>query len=167
MLATTLRRYGRNRAFDQFQQGLLHAFTGNVPSDRRVVRLARDLVDLVDVDNTHLGFLYVVVALLQQFLNDVLDIFTHVASLGEGGGVGDGERNVQQASEGFCKQGFTRACRADQQDVALAQFNLVTFLVTLVQALVVVVHRYGQNLFCTLLTNDVLVKDAADFFRRR
>ncbi|MCY1451101.1 hypothetical protein D9M71_679530 [compost metagenome] len=37
----------------------------------------------------------------------------------------------------------------------------------MVQALVVVVHRYRQYLFRTLLTNDILVQDGADFFRRR
>src|SRR5690606_24641271 len=33
MLATTLRRNGSDRAFDQLEQGLLHAFTGNIPGD--------------------------------------------------------------------------------------------------------------------------------------
>src|SRR5471032_1859080 len=167
MLATTLWRNGSDRAFDQLEQGLLHAFTGNIPGDRRVVRLTRDLVDLIDVDNAHLGFFYVVIALLQQLLNDVLDIFTYITRLGEGGCVGDGERNVQQTSQCFGKQGFTRACRADQQDVAFAKFDVVILFVTLVQALVVVVHRYGQNLLRTFLTNYILIKDAADFFRRR
>lgn len=84
---------------------------------------------------------------MQQLLNDVLDVLTHITRLGEGGCVGDGERNVQQAGQGLGQQGLTRACRADQQDVALAELDLVILLVTLVQALVVVVYRYGQYLF--------------------
>src|SRR3569832_323614 len=35
VLATTLRRNVRNRAFENFQKRLLHAFTGDVTSDRR------------------------------------------------------------------------------------------------------------------------------------
>ena len=65
MLASTLGRYGGNRAFDQLQQCLLYTFARYVTGNRRVIRLARNLVDFINVDNTHLGFLYVVVALLQ------------------------------------------------------------------------------------------------------
>uniref|UniRef100_A0A0N4ZZK6 RIH_assoc domain-containing protein n=1 Tax=Parastrongyloides trichosuri TaxID=131310 RepID=A0A0N4ZZK6_PARTI len=167
VLAATLRRYRGNRALDQLEQCLLHAFARNVTGDGRVVRLARDLVDFVDVDNAHLGLFHVVVALLQQFLNDVLDIFTDITRFGQRGGIGNGERHIQQTREGFGEQGLTRARRSDQQDVALAELDIVVLLVTLVQALVVVVHRYGQDFFRALLTNDVLVQDAADFFRRR
>ena len=167
MLAATLRWNRGDRAFDQLQQCLLHAFAGNVPGNRRVVGLAGNLVDFIDVDNAHLGFFHIVVALLQQLLNDVLDVLTHVTGFGQGGRVGNGERHVQQARQGFGQQCFTRTCRADQQNVALAEFDIVTFLVTLVQTLVVVVHRYRQNLLRTLLTNHILIKDAADFFRRR
>ena len=39
MLSSSFRRDTRHRAFDNFQQRLLHAFTGNIPGDRRVVRL--------------------------------------------------------------------------------------------------------------------------------
>src|SRR5690606_27118174 len=48
VLAPALRRYRRARSLDQLQQRLLHAFAGDVAGDRRVVRLARDLVDFVD-----------------------------------------------------------------------------------------------------------------------
>src|SRR4029079_8094286 len=63
MLAPALRRDRGDRAFDQLEQGLLHAFAGYVARDRRVLALARDLVDLVDVDDAGLRLLDVVVAL--------------------------------------------------------------------------------------------------------
>ena len=40
VLAPALWRYRCNRALDQFEQGLLYAFTGNVPGYRWVVRFA-------------------------------------------------------------------------------------------------------------------------------
>ena len=40
MLASTLRGYGCDRAFDQLQQCLLDTFARNIAGDRRVVRLA-------------------------------------------------------------------------------------------------------------------------------
>ena len=53
-------------AFDDLEQRLLHALAGDVARDRRVVALARDLVDLVDVDDAALRALDVVVGVLQQ-----------------------------------------------------------------------------------------------------
>ena len=92
MLAATLRRHRCNGALNQLQQRLLHALTRHVAGNRRVIRLPRNLVDFIDIDDAGLGLLDVVVALLQQLLNDVLDIFTDVAGLGERRGIRDGER---------------------------------------------------------------------------
>src|SRR3712207_9244538 len=65
--------------------------SGDVARDRRVLALARDLVDLVDVDDAGLGALHVVVGGLDELEQDVLDVLAYVAGLGERGGVGDGE----------------------------------------------------------------------------
>src|SRR5690606_12353821 len=84
MLAPALRRHAGHGALDQLEQRLLHAFAGHVAGDRRVLALARDLVDLVDVDDALLRLVDVVVALLQQLLDDVLDVLADVAGFGEG-----------------------------------------------------------------------------------
>ena len=55
-----------DRALDDLEQRLLHALARDVARDRRVVALARDLVDLVDVDDAALRLLDVVVGVLQQ-----------------------------------------------------------------------------------------------------
>ena len=51
-----------------------------------------DLVDLVDVDDAGLRLADVVVGGLNQLEQDVLDVLTDIARLGERGGVGDRER---------------------------------------------------------------------------
>src|SRR5690625_583630 len=164
VLAPSLGRHRGHSALDQLQQGLLHSLTGDIPSDGGIVGLARDLVDLVDVDNAHLGLFHIVVALLQQFLNDVLDILADIARLGEGGGIGDGKGHVQQPGQGFGQQGLATAGGPDHQDVALAQLHLVLAGSTAVaQALVMVVDRHRQDLLCPLLADDVLVEDFLDF----
>ena len=56
VLAPALRRHAGHRAFDHLEQRLLHALARHVAGDRRVVGLARDLVDLVDVDDAALAF---------------------------------------------------------------------------------------------------------------
>ena len=65
MFATTLRRNVGDRAFEYLQQRLLHAFTGNVASDRRVLVLAANLVDFVDIDDALLRAFDVAVGRLQ------------------------------------------------------------------------------------------------------
>src|SRR6185503_18151188 len=96
MLAPALRRHRGDGAFDELEQRLLHALARHVAGDRRVVRLARDLVDLVDVDDAALRLVDVVVAVLQELLDDVLDVLADIARFGERRRVGDHEGNVQQ-----------------------------------------------------------------------
>src|ERR1700741_3782771 len=72
MFAATLRWNIRNRAFKDLQQRLLHAFTRDVARDRRVLILATNLVDFVDVDDPLLCAFDVAVGGLQEFENDVL-----------------------------------------------------------------------------------------------
>ncbi len=169
VLASALRRHRGDRALDQLQQRLLHAFARDVTRDRRVVRLARDLVDLVDVDDAGLRLLDVVVALLQQLLDDVLDVLAHVARFGQRRGIGDRERHVQQARERLGQQRLAGTRRADQQDVALGEFDVVARALArlVLQPLVVVVDRDGQHLLGPFLANDVLVEDFLDFLRLR
>src|SRR5690606_40940331 len=66
----------------------------------------------------------------------------------------------------FSQQRLARPSWADQQNVALAQLDLF-FLVALVQTLVMVVHSHCEDFLRALLTNDVLVENAADFLWRR
>ena len=125
VLAPALRRHRRGRALEDLQQRLLHALAGDVAGDRRVLALASDLVDLVDVDDAGLGLLDVVVGGLDQLEQDVLDVLADVAGLGQRGGVGDGERDVEHLGERLRQQRLAAAGRAEQQDVALLQLDRV------------------------------------------
>ena len=51
MLAAAFGRHIGNGALDDFKQGLLHAFAGNIPGDGRCIGLAGDLVNLIDIDD--------------------------------------------------------------------------------------------------------------------
>src|SRR5690606_31324417 len=164
VLAPALRRDRGDGALDQLQQRLLHALARDVAGDGRVLGLARDLVDLVDVDDALLRLLDVVVALLQQLLDDVLDVLADVAGLGEGRRVGHGERHVQQAREGLGQQRLARAGGPDQQDVGLGQLDVVVLLLAL-DPLVVVVHRHRERLLGPRLADHVLVQDLEDLLR--
>ena len=164
-LRPTLGRHGGHGALDELEQRLLYALAGHIAGDGRIIGLARNLVDLVDVDNAHLGLLNIVIAFLQQLLDDVLDILPDITRFRQRGGIGDGERHVEQAGQGFGEQRLTGARGADQQDVALAQLHIVSAAAIVTQTLVVVVHRDGQHLFGALLADDVFVENGVDFIR--
>jgi hypothetical protein len=63
MLAPAMRWHIRGRALHELEQRLLHALARDVADDRRVVGFARNLVDLVDIDDAALCALDVVVRL--------------------------------------------------------------------------------------------------------
>ena len=143
MLAPALRRNARDRPLEDLQERLLDALARHVARDRRVVGLSRDLVDLVDVDDPGLGLLDVEVRGLDELEEDVLDVLTDVAGLGERGRVGDRERDVEDARERLREQRLAAPRRAEQQDVRLLQLDLVV-VVRHLDALVVVVDRDRQ-----------------------
>jgi hypothetical protein len=167
------------RAFDDLEQRLLYALAAHVARGAGRIALARDLVDLVDVDDAALGLLHVVVGGVEQVLDDVLHVLAHVAGLGEAGGVGDGEGDVQEAGERLGKQRLAAAGRADEQDVRLLQLDVPVSLgprrlhsgaraggLARVDALVVVVDGDGEDLLRALLADHVVVEEALDLHRR-
>ena len=140
VLAPALRGHRRGRALEDLQQRLLDALAGDVTRDRRVVGLARDLVDLVDVDDPGLGLLHIEVGGLDQLQEDVLDVLADVAGLGQRRGVGDRERDVEDPGKGLGQQRLAAAGRAEQHDVRLLQLDvLVGGVLGHLHALVVVV----------------------------
>src|SRR5262249_11502332 len=66
MLATALRRHRRNSTFHDLQQSLLDTLAGNVPGNRGIVRLPADLIDFIDIDDSALRTLDIVIGRLQQ-----------------------------------------------------------------------------------------------------
>ena len=168
VLAAALRRHVGHRALDDLEQRLLHALAGDVARDRRVVGLARDLVDLVDVDDAALGPLHVEVGGLDQVQEDVLDVLTDVAGLGQRRGVGDGERHVEDLRQRAGEVRLADAGRADEEDVALLQLDVAGGGAAVgVDALVVVVDGDGEDLLRLLLADDVLAELLEDLLRRR
>ena len=94
MLAPALGRHRGDGAFDQLQQRLLHAFAGNIPRNGRIVGFARNLIDLVDIHDAGLCLFDVVIAFLQQFLNNVFHILADITRFGQCRGIGDSERHI-------------------------------------------------------------------------
>src|SRR5260370_21829639 len=83
VLAPALRRYVGDGALEDLQQRLLDALAAHVACNRWVVRLARDPVDLVDVDDSALRAADVEVGRLDEPDQDVLAVLPDVAGLRE------------------------------------------------------------------------------------
>ena len=124
MLAPALRRHRGDGAFHDLEQRLLHAFARHVTGDRRVVGLAGDLVDLVNIDDPALRAFDIVLAGLQQLEDDVFHIFPDVTGFGQRGGVGHGERHIQNPRQCLGQQGFAAAGGTDQQDVGFRKLDI-------------------------------------------
>ena len=166
VLAPALRRHRRDGSLEDLEQRLLHALAGHVARDGRVVRLARDLVHLVDVDDPGLGLLDVEVGGLDQLQEDVLHVLSDVAGLGQRRRVRDREGDVQDARERLREQRLAAAGRAEQEDVRLRELDL-RVLEPHAHALVVVVDRDRERALGLLLGDDVVVQDGVDVERLR
>ena len=138
---------------------------GDVPGDRRVVGLARDLVDLVDVDDARLGLLDVVVGGLDQLQQDVLDVLADIPGLRQGGRIGDRERHVQDPRQRLGQQRLAAAGGTEQQDVRLLQLDVGLAGHHHLHALVVVVDGHRQRALGWILADHVLVQHVVDLTR--
>src|SRR5262249_48209521 len=167
VLAAALRRHVGDGALEDLQDRLLHALTGHVALYRRVLGLARDLVDLVDVHDAAFRPLDVVIGRLQQPQNDVLDVLADVARFRQRRGVGDRERNAEHLGERLRQQRLAGAGGADHEDVRLLQLDVARSAAAGLDPLVVVVHRHRQHLLGALLADHVLVEDGLDLGRLR
>ena len=131
-------------AFHQLEQRLLDALARHVAGDRGIVRLAADLVDLVDIDDAALRPLDIIVGGLEQLEDDVLDVLADIAGLGQRRRIGHGERHVEDARQRLREQGLAAAGRADEQDVRLGELD-VGALGAVVEPLVMVVDRDREH----------------------
>src|SRR5919201_1426609 len=96
---------------------------------------------------------------------DVRDILTDVAGLGQRRRVGDRERDVEDPRERLREQRLATASRPEQKDVRLLQLDVRVVGLHHLHALVVVVDRYGERALGLLLPDDVIVEDVVDLAR--
>ena len=99
MLASTLRRNVGDSTFEDLEQRLLHAFTGNVAGNGGVLILTSDFVNFIYVDDSGLGAAHISVSSLKQLQDNVFNIFTDVPGFGQRGCIDDSEGNVQHARQ--------------------------------------------------------------------
>ena len=169
MLATALGRNIADGAFQDLEESLLDALSGDVAGDADILGLAPDLVDLVDIDDAPLSLLDIEIGGLQQPKDDVLDIFADVTGFRQGGGVHDAEGDIQYAGEGAGEESLPGSGGTEKKDVRFFYFDIGELLggegCVLMEALVVIVDGYGEDLLGLVLPDHVFVQQLADLHR--
>ena len=89
------------------------------------------------------------------------------AGFGERGGIGDGERHIEDAGERLGEQRLADAGGAEEEDVRLVELDVPFTLGARVDALVVVIDRHRERLLRAFLSNHVLVERPLDLLRER
>ena len=137
----------------------MYALARHVTGDGWIVRLTRNFVDFIDKNDTFLGFLHIVIRLLQEACEQTLHVLTHITRFGQHRSIHDGERHLEEFSNRACKEGLARTCGADENDVGF--LNLHSTLFTGLQdTFIVVIYRHRQIAFGIVLTDDILVKES-------
>ena len=165
MLPPALRRHVGDGAFEHLQQRLLNAFARDVARDRHVLTGLANLVDLIDVQHASLRRLQVEVRGVEQLEQEVFHVLAHVAGFRERGRVADGERHIQDSSQGARQQRLARSRRAEQEDIRLFDLDVGALPIE-GQPFVMVVYGDRQDFLGGGLADHVLVEVADDFPRR-
>src|SRR5262249_843485 len=124
MLSSALRWDVGDGPLEDLQQCLLHSFARNVASNRGILVLAANLVDLVDIDDPGLSAFDVAVGRLQQLQDDVLYVLANVPGLGQGCRIHDGERYVEHARQGLSEKSLAGSGWPYQQDVRFLDLDV-------------------------------------------
>ena len=117
MFPSALRRNRSHRAFYDFKQGLLYAFTAYIPCNRGVLAFSSDFVDFVDEDYAPFSCLNVSVCRIDELEEDIFNVFAYLAGFRKGSGICNGKGNVQLLGKGFCKKCLTASCRSYEKNV--------------------------------------------------
>jgi hypothetical protein len=73
-------------------------FSGDISGDGGILRFAGNLVNFVNIDDSPLCPLHIIVGSLDQLEEDILHILSHISGFSKGGGIGDGKGHMQDPS---------------------------------------------------------------------
>ena len=144
---------------------MLYPFTGDISCDGGVVTLTGNFVYFVYKYNPILGLIDIIVGSLKQSGKDAFNVFTHIARLCQNRGIDYGQWHFEQFGNGLRQKGFSRSGLTDQNHIAFLDFNL-TFPFGMVDAFVVVINRYREDLFGRFLSDNVVIEKSLNFFGR-
>ncbi len=95
VLAPTRGRDRGHRALQNLQKGLLNPFSADIAGYGWILRFARDLIDLIDIDNAVLSAFDIVIRRLDQLQQDIFHILSHISGFGQARRIRDCKGYIQ------------------------------------------------------------------------
>ena len=117
VLTATLWRNARDGSLKHLKESLLHTLTRHITGYGWILSFARNFIDLVDIHNSALSLLNIVVSVLEKIKDDILNVLSDVTSLCEGCRVRDRKRNLEDSGERLSQERLTGTSWSDQEDV--------------------------------------------------
>ncbi len=157
-------RHIAHRPLDQLQERLLHTFAGDISRQGRILRLAADLVDLIDIDDARFGPGNVVIAILKQLEDHILNILSHISGLSQCRRIGNGKGDMKDTGQGLGQQRLPGPGRADHEDVPLFEIDVLEPF-PIHNPLVMIVHGDGEDFLGTVLPDHIFIELGLDVRR--
>ena len=162
MLASALWRNTGFCSLQDFQKCLLYAFTGNITGNGYIFCFFCDFINLIEINNTMLSTLNIIIRCLNDFEKNVFNIFSDISCFRQCRCICNCKRNIQNFSKRLCQICLTGAGRTYHQNITLLQFNV--HIGAIHNSLIVIVNCYRKCFFCILLSNYIFIQKGFDFF---
>ena len=82
MLPSTLRWNACYRTLNNLKQRPLHSLSGNITGNRNILALLCDLINLINIDNSVLCTVDIIIRCLNQLKENILYILSHITGFG-------------------------------------------------------------------------------------
>ena len=156
MLSAALGWDGSHGALENLQQCLLYTLARYVTGDGCIFRFSGNLIDLIDIYDSMLGTVDVVIRSLDNLKKDILHILPHITCFCQCGRIGDSKGDIENFGKCLSQQSLARTGGPDHDDVTLLEFHII--LNTGIDAFIVVVYCHRKNFFRFILTDHIIVK---------
>ena len=161
MLSSSLRRNACHSSLQNFQKCLLYTFTGNITGDGYILRLTCDLIDLIDINNSVLRTVNIIVSSLDNFQKDILNILAYISGLCQCSGICNGKWHIQKSRQCLCKQGLTGTSWSQHQNVALLKLHIQVLGCS--DTFVMIVYSNRKCFLGLILSDYIVVQNCMDF----
>ena len=161
MLASSLWRDRCVCPLDDLQKCLLHTFAGDISCDGDVLTFLRYFIDFIDINDTELSSLDVVVSGLDQLKKDILNVLAYITRFCESRRIGDRERDIDNLGQCLGKIGLSRSGRSQHQDIALLELYAVILAKTglVLDSLIMIVNGNRKRLLGLILPDHVVIEE--------
>src|SRR5699024_6507869 len=99
MFPSALGRHGGNRSLKYLKKRLLYAFAAYIPCDRNILGFFRDLIDLIDINDSSFGSFNIIVRSLNEFKKYVLNVLSDVSRFRKRRSIGYGKGHVKHSGK--------------------------------------------------------------------